>query len=338
MTFLKIYNKAKRKFWSKLVSKTMHSKIYPYIYRSYWHLLFNKSNSNYSTFKYFTAQPNPGAGIGHQIANWIAGYWYSMQFGLNFAHIPFAHKKWDDILGFGENEVTTETLIKEQGFKKVLLPLFDESNIGEIERTKKIIDSYRGERVVFVAEQDQPYRDQFGVMNDIKYKFHHAKSRKEDRIIYERDTFNIAIHIRRGDIEIEKKNNNPNLLMRWQDNNYFINILSKVVENLKTEKTLAIYLFSQGNPDDFFEFNKFENIHYCLDMSAQDSFVNMVFADLLITSKSSFSYKPALLSNGIKICPKDFWHGYPTNNQWILVKKDGSMTKTEFAKLKMIDF
>ena len=331
-----IYSKAKRKFWSILVAKTRHKKIYPHIYRSYWHLLFSKNISNSNTFNYLAAQPNPGAGIGHQIANWIAGYWYARQFGLNFAQIPFAQKNWNYILGFGENEVTTETLIKEQGYKKVLLPLFDESNIEEIERTIRIIDSYRDEKVVFIAEQDQPYRDQYGVMDNIKYKFHHAKSRTQDRIIYEKDKFNIAIHVRRGDIEIVKKNKNPNLIMRWQDNNYFLNVLSAVVENLNVEKTLAIYLFSQGNPADFQEFNKFENVHYCMDLCAQDSFINMVFADLLITSKSSFSYKPALLSKGIKVCPRDFWHGYPDLEDWILAENNGSIHNVDLEKLSRI--
>jgi len=59
-------------------------------------------------------------------------------------------------------------------------------------------------------------------------------------------------------------------------------------------------------------------------MNAQDSFLHLVYADLLITSKSSFSYKPALLNNGIKICPKNFWHGYPNNKKWILCDNNGN--------------
>jgi hypothetical protein len=50
--------------------------------------------------KYFTAIPNIGGGIGHQLANWIAGYWYAKQFNLKFAHTPFPNPKWDLILGF----------------------------------------------------------------------------------------------------------------------------------------------------------------------------------------------------------------------------------------------
>jgi len=59
-------------------------------------------------------------------------------------------------------------------------------------------------------------------------------------------------------------------------------------------------------------------------MSTKDSFLHMVYADLLITSKSSFSYNPALLSKGIKVCPKDLWRGYPESKDWILVENDGS--------------
>jgi len=102
-------------------------------------------------------------------------------------------------------------------------------------------------------------------------------------------------------------------------------VLGNVIDYLTTEKEKAIYLFSQGTPDDFKEFEKFPNLHFCLEMNAQDSFLHMVNADLLITSKSSFSYKPALLSNGIKVCPKDFWHGYPDSVDWIMADENGNL-------------
>lgn len=58
-------------------------------------------------------------------------------------------------------------------------------------------------------------------------------------------------------------------------------------------------------------------------MGAQASFLHMVYADALIMSKSSFSYKPALLNRGIKFCPADFWHGYPKTTDWILLDEEG---------------
>jgi hypothetical protein len=282
----------------------------------------NNEKNNINTTCYYTARPNSGAGIGHQMANWIAGYWFAKQFGLKFAHLPFSNQKWDNFLGFGENEKQVNELIKE-GYKIRKLPLFNEDNPQEFALVTKIIQSYSGKKIVFLAEQDQFYHDQFGVMDDIKSKFYNAKARKNDKLIYSKGTFNIAIHVRRGDIVAQNKN--PNLLMRWIDNNYFINVLTNVLENLKIDQPIAIYLFSQGTPEDFQEFNHIQNLKFCLDMDAQASFLHMVYADLLITSKSSFSYKPALMNNAIKICPRNFWHGYPDGKDWILADDKGML-------------
>ena len=94
---------------------------------------------------------------------------------------------------------------------------------------------------------------------------------------------------------------------------------------LPGDKPIAVYLFSQGKKQDFPEFADFLNLHYCLDMGPIDSFLHMVNADLLITSKSSFSYKPALLNRGLKICPQNFWHGYPEDPNWILADDTGAI-------------
>ncbi|WP_282148866.1 hypothetical protein [Algibacter lectus] len=312
--------KIKTYLWAKLVSYTKTKNWYASIYRSSWKTSKVRPNTQK---QYFSAIPNPGAGIGHQMANWIAGYWFAQKFELSFAHTPFSSQKWEHFLGFGANEIKVHDLVKSQGYKKVKLPLFDENKPQDIELIRKIINSYTDKKVVFIAEQDQFYKDQIGVIADIKTKFHNAEARKTKQLVYNQNYFNIAIHVRRGDITIGQETKKPNLLMRWQNNDYFKNVLLSVVNTIKTEKPLAIYLFSQGDEKDFQEFNEFKNLNFCLDMSAQDSFEHMVYADLLITSKSSFSYKPALLSKGIKVCPEDFWHGYPKTKDWVLADNDG---------------
>ncbi|KAA6303728.1 MAG: hypothetical protein EZS26_000279 [Candidatus Ordinivivax streblomastigis] len=321
MTLSVFIYKVKSRLWGKLVRYSRNQPFYPCLYRSYWHYKLCSSTKTTNTTCYYAARPNSGAGIGHQLANWIAGYWFAKQFGLKFAHLPFSNQKWEDFLGFGEGEQPIKELVN-TGYKLRKLPLFNEYNSQEVVRIKAIIQSYAGKKIVFLAEQDQFYRDQFGVMDDIKHKFHHAKSRTKDKLIYSKENFNIAIHVRRGDIVVGQQSKNPNLLMRWQNNNYFTKVLTTALEKLKTNKPVSIYLFSQGEIEDFQDFKHFQNMHFCLDMDAQDSFLHLVYADLLITSKSSFSYKPALLSDGIKICPADFWHGYPDDKNWILVEND----------------
>lgn len=327
-----IIDKIKRRLWGILVSHTRDSHFYPFMYRSYWHfLLLHKEKAERHKVQkiYYTARPNPGAGVGHQIANWIAGYWYAKQFGLKFAHIPFT-KGWDDFLGFGNDEVTVKELTG-NGFKLRKLPLFKEKNLKEVELNKRIINSYANKKIIFIAEQDQFYKNQYGVMAEIKQKFFAAPARKNDKSFYSLNHFNIAMHVRRGDIMTDASNSN--LTMRYLSNNYFINVLKRVTDNIKTEKPIHIYFFSQGKPDDYPEFGTRPNFHWCFDINEQDSFLHFVYADLLITSKSSFSYKSALLNNGIKICPKDFWHGYPNSQDWILAETDGSFEVEQLAKL-----
>lgn len=330
---LNLIEKAVRYFWARAVSFSRNKIFYPLLYGCYWHsIIFKQNDSKNETHQYFSSNPNPGAGIGHQMANWIAGYWFAKEFELLFAHIPFSSESWERFLGFGENEESIANLVLNEGYKKIRIPFFGENNENEINRIRKIIDSYRNQKVIFICEQDQFYKNQYGVMDGIKAKFYGSKSRKFDQIIYDKKNFNIAIHVRRGDIVMNRDNNNPNLQMRWQDSVYFEKVLTKVVSEMITGKPLAIYLFSQGNRKDFSEFEKFIGLHYCLDMNAQESFLHMVHADMLITSKSSFSYKPALLSNGIKICPRDFWHGYPETNDWILADPKGNFKIKHFEK------
>jgi len=318
------YDSIEKQIWTKIVDFSRNKFFYPYIYRSYWHYLLHKSDTGNNVECYYAARPNPGAGIGHQMANWIAGYWYAKQFGLKFAYLSFSSPSWDNFLGFGEDEITVGDL-KKQGYKIRKMPLFDEKKEKEMELCRQIIRSYSSEKVVFIAEQDQFYKAQYGVMDDLKKKFYSAPSRKDNRLLYSDAHLNIAIHVRRGDIM--KEPSNPNLAMRYLSNDYFEKVLEQVYNHFTKSqaKPIHIYFFSQGKPEDYPEFVKYNNLHWCMDMGAQDSFLHMVYADVLITSKSSFSYKPALLCNGIKVCPKNFWHNYPNTEDWVMVENKGTV-------------
>jgi hypothetical protein len=278
-----------------------------------------------NTTCYFAARPNPGAGIGHQLANWIAGYWFARQFGLKFAHIPFSTQKWEEFLGFGVGEKRMDEL-KKEGYKVRKLPLFDEDKPEEIKRVKAIIRSYAGKRIVFVAEQDQYYKDQFGVKDDIKRKFNEAPARRNDRIVYDPEHFNIAVHVRRTVVIDGKTIEEDEAVraLRWLSNDYYEKVLVQILENIKVSKPISIYLFSTGKPEEFAEFSKYGNVRFCSDMDEYTSFLHLIRADLLISSKSSFSYKPALMNDSIKVCPRNFWHSYPDDRKWILVENDGT--------------
>ena len=338
MTLSELKYKLKNKTHYYLITSHRNEPYEKYLsyYCSYRYSLKHE-NIKDENINYLAARPNPGAGIGHQMANWIAGFWFAKKFGLKFAHIPFSNdhhpfvpNEWDTLLGFVEGEILVSDLIR-KGYKKILLPLFNENNQAQIEIIKKIIISYSNRRAVFICEQDQFLKNQYYVMNELQQKFYSATTRKNDKLIYDKKNFNIAIHIRRGDIMNDQTN--PNLSIRYLSNDYYYRVLKQIITNIKTELSIQIYIFSQGKPEDYSEFNDIMNIHWCMKMGAQESFLHFVYADILITSKSSFSYKPALLNKGIKVCPKNFWHGYPTANDWILCDDNGDIPNNELEKL-----
>lgn len=329
MNFDEFKYKIQRKlygYYHNYISKQPFEK-YVRHYASYRHSLKHKPDGTFVNF--IAARPNPGAGVGHQLANWMAGYHLAKEFGLKFANIPFTRyhhpnvpTPWNDFFGFGIGEAQYKDLLQ-QGYKKILLPQFSELLPEQIDVIKKIIASYTDEKVVFLCEQDQFYRDLHTLIPYLQQKFYAAPARKLDKLMFDNKNFNVAIHVRRGDIMADPSN--PNLAMRYLSNDYFHKVLGQVIEMVKTDKPVHIWFFSQGKPEDYPEFAHFPNLHWCMDMGAQASFLHMVYADVLITSKSSFSYKPALLNRGIKVCPENFWHGYPDSNDWVMVDNHGNV-------------
>lgn len=296
-------------------------------YKSYKHINNKiKNQTNLNVVQYMTARPNPGAGIGHQIANWCAGFWFAKKLGLEFVHIPFSSQRkpfyaneWDYFLNFGYGSKLYSDV--KQTNKTVLLPLFDENNEQEVETIKEIIKSYEGEKVVFLLEQDQFFRNLQYIKSDLQERFNALDRSEWDKKLLFSKKKNVVVHTRRGDIVQSEGKDNPNLTMRFQGLDYFQNVLDQILAGLDDYE---LFIISQGKKEDFSVFDQYRNVHYILNEDDRLSFYYMIKADILITSKSSFSYKPALLNeNGIKICPKDFWHGYPEDEKWLLADNEG---------------
>lgn len=330
----KIYRKLHFVFWQKLRPGRWSL----YLYSSYRHYKlcgkrkYAEKQKEDGKELYLTEVPNSGAGIGHQLGNWNAGYWYAKLFGVKYAYSPFSNPAWNSFLGFGEGEVSAEQLLK-KGYKKRKLPYFDEKSEKDVQMIRDIIHSYAGKRIVFFLELDQFYEKQYGIMDEIRKKFNDAPSREGEKLIYGKESLNIAVHIRRGDIVIGQENQHPDLTKRWLTTEYYVRILKDIVKELEKKYPYKIYLFSQGTEQDFPELKDIPNLVYCLDMPPRESFLHMVKADVLLTSKSSFSYKPALMSDGVKICPAHFWHGYPETKEWIPVDEEKGMTLEQLKSL-----
>jgi len=329
------YDKIVRKIRHLFVSRLYKKRYYFYLYNSYRKTLLAKQLNicNQGGKKYYiSAKPNYGAGIGHQLANWISGYYYSKFFGIEFAHYPFSNDKWDEFLGFYKFFESVEEL-DNQKFKIVRLPYFIEANKDDVEKIREIINTYPAKsNVLFMLEQDQFYKSQIGVIDELKYMYKTTCENNKRRSIINNKKLSISIHVRRGDIAVDN-NSAKHMANRWSANDYYCKVLDKVLSiTKKMDIPTEICLFSQGKQKDFKEFEKYD-IRYCLDVDAITSFYSMSQSKILITSKSSFSYNPALFSLGIKIVPEDFWHDYPKEEEWIIANDDGVFEQNRLEKL-----
>jgi len=108
--------------------------------------------------------------------------------------------------------------------------------------------------------------------------------------------YDIAIHIRRGDIT-------PRTEERYTSNEFYIDLITEFGRKYPSSR---ICIYSVGQDKDF-EGLKLKNVYFCLNEDIEKSFHDLVTAKILVTSKSSFSYSAALLSEGY-IYYLPFWH------------------------------
>ena len=106
--------------------------------------------------------------------------------------------------------------------------------------------------------------------------------------------FNIAVHIRRmNKLDIEKNVNFEEIPGTNVPNGIYKDIILKM-KNI--HKNCKIHIYSQDNKENF-DFG--DDIILHLNESIEDTFIDFVFADLLIVAPSTFSYSAGLLSDNI---------------------------------------
>ena len=328
--------------YENVLNKVYGKQIYPLLYKSYWHR--NKKSLSKTSVNYIAARANPRAGIGHKIANWVSGYWFAKQFGLMHAHIPFCDNYapgekpswWEGFLGLYQDETTVDDLVS-KGYKKVRLPKFEDNDFKQCAVIRRIVDSYNDSKVVFLLEQDTFKRNTSVGIPILRERFYSCPKRKEDNLYYDDYFFNIAIHVRRNVVINNRIIDEPDDIKkrRYTGVEYYITVLERILSSIQLERPVKIYLFSQADPKEFDVLKKYGEIKYCFDMDEKVSFLHLVYADLLITSKSSFSYSAAVLSNGVIVGIPDYWQDYPQADNWFVPTIKGELSDDQKKNIQI---
>jgi hypothetical protein len=160
----------------------------------------------------------------------------------------------------------------------------------------------------------------------------------------------VAVHLRRGELLVVSRD-------RLLPNEYYISVaqnVSRVLEALRIDYEIEIHtevankefivepdhhgIFNRiSSPaivspkmNGLDEFSALPNLVHCINDNAIDCLGKLATADILIMSRSSFSYVGALLNRNGIILYHPFWH--PQLSSWITVDSHGQFNEVKFRE------
>lgn len=239
-------------------------------------------------------------GIGAQVQAIFSTMLFAQEFGMTYVHTPFDKvwgsgdaKEWEDFFNLGKSEIAIDDI--DTGSLNVVYidqPLFirfKPNTLYVVQHCHSFADSGSNARL-------------YSNIVDRLVEKYRSSPKEKDQLFNKSEKVNIAIHVRRGDVSETGIHSE-----RYTNNLHYKSLLNSLIKMLNELKIgSSIHLYSQGSAKDFYDLEDF-NIHYHLDECVFTTFDNIVEADVIIMSKSTFSYTAALLSKAI-IIYEPFWH------------------------------
>lgn len=141
-------------------------------------------------------------------------------------------------------------------------------------------------------------------------------------LLFNPNKLNIALHIRRGDLLPGRQFSD--LSSRMLPDAWYLEILNTVLNN--SVSPIAIHIFSEGkegqyysergNPFSWKEHfqNSGHDVYEHIDTDFKTTFHHLIYADVLIGSKSGMSHLAGMLGEQVKLMPH-MWHSYRGSNK-----------------------
>jgi hypothetical protein len=243
----------------------------------------NKHGGNYE----FVYTPFSYEGFGEDFdVNQLYMYYHKPIFDQRLEYIELC-KRWDDMLKYNG-----KTIYDLENFDNLILLIHPQ--LGDPTFGASITENEEFER----------FNETRLIKNKIKQDFNITNTQKHDYI-------NISVHIRRGDV-------NPYYTDRWIDDFYYLEIINKLKEKYNGQN-YKITIYTQRN-----NFNPvpYQGCEISYDDQTLDNEIwkKLIFSDVLVLGRSSYSYSAGILCDGLVIYPRDkFFH--PKLNDWKLLEE-----------------
>ncbi|MCP4328168.1 MAG: hypothetical protein GY791_07005 [Alphaproteobacteria bacterium] len=251
-------------------------------------------------------------GAGAQIHGIMSAILFARAFGFIYLHRPFGHidhgdddphyaKAWEDFMGLGRGEVRATEVDRSS------------LTVRDVEKIHRVRSRRNTLYTVPHCHKFGDWRPELYATFRSVFRDKYYASEKPPQMPND-GRLRVAVHVRRGDVSEVLQTSD-----RYASNEDMARILSSVTASLE-ESNLPhrVEIHSQGLHEDF-EGLPVARENMFLDDDPRRTFHALVTADVLVMSKSSFSYAAAVMNTGAVIYVP-FWHA-PLPN-WIPVDEN----------------
>ena len=274
-------------------------------------------------------------GAGAQAHTIISAMNFARAFGHTYVHTPFSEidhadrpmeqwvEDWENTFNLGQGEEQHRTDAPPAVNYTTFHPRLYHAVINTLHKLRNGPLSTRqkpGEDKTFFHpffyHSDSKPNSYLSLIPELRKKFHRNGPLNETHAL------TVAIHLRRGDVSPVHDRRFTPVGSVCESAREVIGIL----EDRRQNYTLSAY--SEGSESDFAQLQAM-GVKLFLDIDAMWTLRQLVDADILIMSKSSYSYVAALISDGIKLY-EPFWHS-PLDS-WIVRKGGGRFNRHAFEQ------
>jgi hypothetical protein len=256
-------------------------------------------------------------GAGMQTVSRISGLNFAAAFGATYVHTPFFFvehgrdgealaQAWDAFLNLGEGEIG----INDEPFEIVDYPDYF---FGRAKLTSATV--LRFQQCYWPGKQAPA--TYYNIVPRLREKLRFEPTTPQSRPLQ------VAIHVRRGDVSASANNS------RFTDTSRVLKSVRQVAHVLNDlNLPYRMCIHSQGDSKEFAEFQEL-GCELSLDADALWTMRRLIEADVLVMSKSSFSFTAALSNAGVKLCEP--WLHTPLPD-WIVRRPDGGFDERRFRE------
>lgn len=125
------------------------------------------------------------------------------------------------------------------------------------------------------------------------------------------DYIDVGVHIRRADV-----GPNGSYVNRWLSDEYYLGVIDNIKSTLNTDYKITIYV--QRKNFNHKLFSEYDIVYDDGGVSDNEVWLKLLYSDILVMGKSSFSHSAGMLSNGMCIYSDDTKH-YPSiiDKEWV---------------------